>query len=161
MSEDTSKALFDELRQQFKGDVEARRKRRRIVLWVIASPFIAFAAFFVVFVISEETSSTQSWASTFGASVSECQKAFAVMDTPERGHCRKRVPKVKYLNTTYPFALAAQIAKLKLDYEEALRPPPVSANKPPAVSAPQQMPPTFGGPPGPQKVIEKLHVPSQ
>ena len=41
MSEDTSKALLDELRQ-FKADVEARRKRRRIVLWVIASPFIAF-----------------------------------------------------------------------------------------------------------------------
>ena len=41
------------LREAFKAHIKERRKRRQTVLWVIASPFIAVVAFFVLLVISE------------------------------------------------------------------------------------------------------------
>jgi type VI protein secretion system component VasF len=110
MSEDTSKALLDELRQfkadveakallrelrQFRADVEARRKRRRTVLWVIASPLIAFAAVVVVFAISEATSSTQYHATSIGMSISECENVMRTLGGPRTpvGKCIERVPK--------------------------------------------------------------------
>jgi hypothetical protein len=94
MSEDTSKALLDELRQ-FKADVEGRHKRRRTVLWVIASPFIALAAGFAVFLISEGTSSTQYYATSVGMSISECEKFMRTLSgwrAPVE-KCSERVPK--------------------------------------------------------------------
>jgi hypothetical protein len=95
MGEDTSKALLDELRQ-FKADVEARRKRHSTVLLVIASPFIALATYFVVFVVSELSSSTQYYATSIGLSISECESFMRTLGGPPLNHvgkCSERVPK--------------------------------------------------------------------
>jgi hypothetical protein len=95
ISEDSSKAMLDELRQ-FKADVEARRKRRSTVLWVIASPFIALTAYFVVFVVSDLSSSTQYYATSIGLSISECENFMRTLGGPPLKHvgkCSERVPK--------------------------------------------------------------------
>jgi hypothetical protein len=102
---------------------KATRTRSAIILLLIASPFIAFAAFFVV---SEGASSTQYYATAIGMSFGECESfirkqhgPFMPADVPY-GTCRERVPK----NATakdYEHALLKHYKLPRKDYEEALR----------------------------------------
>jgi hypothetical protein len=68
----------------------------KILFWVIATPFLAFVAFTILFAISEGLSDDQYYATSVGLSLSECRTVSMTLGAT-RGEaevlCNKRVPK--------------------------------------------------------------------
>jgi hypothetical protein len=99
-----------------------RRNRRAAILTLVAAPFVALAAWFVIDALFERFGSERRYASNFGVSISKCQELFQTIGTPENGQCSRRVPREH--KTEMKLAVEIIVMKLKREDMPDKRPAP-------------------------------------